>query len=96
MAVHRQSWNAETLARLLSETGVTPAALMAYEGERLEVVNTVVLANRRQPPDTIIETVEQRSGGRPFAQLEDVIQPSELEAISDRYKQIAGYDLKKT
>ena len=35
-----------------------PAALQAYEDERRDVTNKIVLTNREQPPDYIIETVE--------------------------------------
>lgn len=85
--------DAEALARLLAEGGDPVAALRAYEGERRDVTNKVVLANRNQPPDYIIETVENLTGGEPFDRIEDVIDPAELAAISDRYKDIAGYSL---
>ena len=39
----------------------------------------------------IIETVEELTGGEPFDNIADVIDPAELAAISDRYKVIAGY-----
>lgn len=83
--------DAECVARLLSEQADPVAALALYEAERLQAVNDVVLANRRQPPDTLIETVESLTGGAPFERIEDVIDPAELAAISDRYKEIARY-----
>lgn len=83
--------DAECVARLLSEGPDPVAALTLYEAERLNAVNDVVLANRRQPPDTLIETVETLTGGAPFERIEDVIDPAELAAISDRYKEIARY-----
>ena len=85
--------DAEALARLLDGADDPAAALRAYEDERLETVNRVVLANRKQPPDTIIETVEALTGGERFERIEDVIDPAELAAISDRYKDIARYSL---
>ena len=69
------------------------AALKAYEDERRDVANEIVLTNREQPPDHIIEIVESLTGGEPFDRIEDVIDPAELAAISDRYKQIARYSL---
>ena len=69
------------------------AALRAYEKERLDVTNEIVLTNRKQPPDYIIEIVDKLTDGEPFDRIEDVIDPSELEAISDRYKNIARYNL---
>jgi 2-polyprenyl-6-methoxyphenol hydroxylase-like FAD-dependent oxidoreductase len=83
--------DAECLARLLSESGNAPAALAAFERERIDVANRIVLANRTQPPDTIIETVERLTGGAPFDRIEDVIDPAELAAISDSYKNVARY-----
>lgn len=85
--------DAEALARLLAEMDDPVAALNAYEDERLEVTSEIVLANRQQPPDYIIETVEALTGGEPFDRIEDVIDPAELAAISDRYKEIARYSL---
>ena len=87
--------DAEALARLLVETDDPVAALKAYEAERLEVTSEIVLANRRQPPDYIIETVEALTGGEPFDRIEDVVDPAELAAISDRYKEIARYSLER-
>ena len=85
--------DAEALARLLAEIDDPRAALKAYEDERRHVANEVVLTNREQPPDHIIEIVESLTGGEPFDRIEDVIDPAELAAISDRYKQIARYSL---
>lgn len=85
--------DAETLARLLDEHDDPVEVLQTYQDERLAVTNEIVLANRDQPPDYIIETVERLTGGEPFERIEDVIDPTELAAISDRYKGIAGYDL---
>ena len=86
--------DAECLALLLSDTDAPEAALKAYEAERVEVTNRVVMANRTQPPDFIIEKVEDLTNGEPFDRIEDVINPAELAAISDRYKEVANYSLK--
>lgn len=83
--------DAECLARLLTEQDDPVAAMRLFEAERLETVNRIVLTNRDQPPDYIIETVENLTGGAPFDRIEDVIDPAELAAISDRYKEIARY-----
>lgn len=83
--------DAECLAGLLAGTEDRSAALRQYEAQRLETVRNIVLTNRSQPPDYIIETVENLTGGKPFDRIEDVIDPAELAAISDRYKQVANY-----
>ena len=49
-----------------------------------------MLANRSQPPDTILREVHERSGDKPFARIEDVVSRDELARIADNYKQIAG------
>lgn len=83
----------ECLAGLLADHADPRAALAAFEAERLEPVSEIVLKNRSQPPDYIIETVENLTEGKPFDRIEDVIDPAELAAISDNYKQVAGYTL---
>jgi hypothetical protein len=51
----------------------------------------VVLTNRTNPPDAILREVFMRTNDRPFASIDDVISREELVALSDSYKQIAGY-----
>jgi len=53
----------------------------------------VVLTNRSDPPDAILREVWTRSGGQRFERIEDVISSAELQAIADRYKKVAGFDL---
>ena len=67
------------------------AAFAAYEKQRLEATTRVVLTNRTNPPDAILREVFQRSGDRPFKAIGDVISHDELVALSDSYKQIAGF-----
>jgi 2-polyprenyl-6-methoxyphenol hydroxylase-like FAD-dependent oxidoreductase len=66
--------------------------LAGYEAVRGPATAKVVLTNRSDPPDAILREVWQRSGGKPFERIEDVISTAELEAISERYKKIAGFD----
>ena len=79
------------LSRLLFELDDPLIALRSYEQERREVTSKIVLTNRDQPPDYIIELVDELTGGEPFEVIEDVIDPDELAAISDRYKKVAKY-----
>jgi 5-methylphenazine-1-carboxylate 1-monooxygenase len=67
------------------------AAFAAYEKQRLEATARVVLTNRSNPPDAILREVYQRTNDRPFAAIEDVISHQELVALSDSYKQVAGF-----
>jgi len=87
--------DAEIIARFLDVMDDPVAALQAYEEERLEVTTKIVFKNREQPPDVIIEKVEELTGGMPFNRIEEVIDPAELVAISDSYKNAAGYSLEK-
>jgi 2-polyprenyl-6-methoxyphenol hydroxylase-like FAD-dependent oxidoreductase len=67
------------------------AAFAAYEKQRLEATTRVVLTNRTNPPDAILREVFQRTHDRPFKAIGDVISHDELVALSDSYKQIAGF-----
>ena len=87
--------DAELIAKLLKEMNDPLAALQVYEEERLEVTSNIVMTNRVQPPDVIIEKVEELTNGEPFERLEDIIDPVELVAISESYKNTAGYSLEK-
>ena len=51
-----------------------------------------MLANRRAPPDKILEEVYRRTGDKPFRHIDDVISPDELAALSESYKRVAGFD----
>jgi 2-polyprenyl-6-methoxyphenol hydroxylase-like FAD-dependent oxidoreductase len=82
--------DARVLARCLKEIAAPDAALAAYEKERLESTNRIVLTNRVTPPDRVIELAEERSGGALFARAEDVISTAEIRAILDGYKRLTG------
>ena len=84
--------DARCLAGRLKKEGVGPAALESYDQERVPATANVVLTNRRTPPDAILREVYERSGGKPFARIDDVVPRAELQAISDAYKRVAGYD----
>ena len=55
-----------------------------------------MLQNRSAPPNVIVDTVEQRTGGKRFDKLEDVISQDELKAIFERYQKVAGYHVQMT
>ncbi len=85
--------DARSLAEKLAPGGDVAAALKAYEAERLAPTASVVLENRRNPPDAILREIYERTGDRPFERIDAVISAQELAAISERYKGIAGYDM---
>jgi len=84
--------DAVALARCLAAHDDAVAALKAYEAERLNAANAVVLKSRTAPPDNILKVVHERSGGRPFQNIDDLISTAELAAITDDYKRVAGFD----
>jgi hypothetical protein len=71
------------------------AALKAYEAARLPPTSRIVLQNRSAPPNVIVDTVEQRTGGQRFDKLEDVISQDEMRTIFERYQKVAGYHVQQ-
>ena len=86
--------DAECLASSLKENPSVESALKDYELQRLQPTANVVLENRRNPPDAVLREVFERTGDRPFGRIEEVISAAELKALTDRYKQVAGYALR--
>jgi 5-methylphenazine-1-carboxylate 1-monooxygenase len=84
--------DARALADSLASNRDIDGALGEYERKRREATAAVVRANRTTPPDAILREVYLRSGDKPFAKIEDVIDPAELAAITHSYKKVAGYD----
>ena len=84
--------DARALAHCVETESDLPRALKAYEAERLSAANGVVLQNRTAPPDAILRVVHEKSGDRPFGNIDDLIGREELAAITDRYKRVAGFD----
>ena len=87
--------DARTLAEELAKGGDPRDALAAYEARRLGPTSKVVRTNREFPPDYIIMKVDELTGGKPFAHIDDVISQAELRELSDNYKRIAGFALDK-
>jgi 2-polyprenyl-6-methoxyphenol hydroxylase-like FAD-dependent oxidoreductase len=79
------------LAAAIRSAGATPAALAEYERIRAKATGEVVLMNRIAPPDAILQRVHELTGGKPFDNIDAVISREELQAISNRYKQVAGF-----
>lgn len=87
--------DATTLARLLAKVDDAQDALKQYETQRLKATGDVVLANRGIAPDAIIRVVEERTGGKPFERIEDVISHEDLVQWQERYRQVAGFSSDK-
>jgi len=65
-------------------------ALREYEAERLPRTAGIVLRNRMNGPEQVMQLAEVRAP-QGFARIDDVIPRSELEAIAQRYKTLAGF-----
>ena len=83
--------DARTLADQLSQQADPKEALKAYEALRLAPTAKVVETNRNVPPDFIIMKVNELTGGKPFANIDEVISQAELRQISENYKKVVGF-----
>lgn len=66
-------------------------ALKEYEAERLPRTAGIVLRNRMNGPEQVMQMAEERAPNG-FSNIEEVISYAEREAISQRYKRLAGFD----
>ena len=82
--------DARVLADSLARIPDPAAALRAYEDERREKANAVVLANRREGPDVLMTIVDQRTNGKPFDDIEKVLPFAEADKIIKEYHRLAG------
>ena len=83
------------LTECLTSISDPVAALKAYEETRLPPTSKIVVQNRTAPPNLIVDTVEQRTGGKRFDRLEDIISQDEMKAIFERYQKVAGYHVQQ-
>jgi len=87
--------DARYMAGCFKRSGVNADALQEYDKVRVEATGKVVLMNRANPPDTVLRVVYERTGGKRFNRIEDVISASELQQILDDYKAVAGFQVKE-
>ncbi len=86
--------DAESLANLLAGNSDIPAALQTYDDQRRPPTASIVLMNRANGPEQVMQLAEERAPNG-FTDIHDVIPRSELEEISARYKQIAGFSVEQ-
>lgn len=79
------------LALHLATQADPETALKAYESERRPPTNKIVLANRGNGPDQVMQLAEERAPDG-FDDLHAIIAPGELAAIAEQYKMVAGFD----
>jgi 2-polyprenyl-6-methoxyphenol hydroxylase-like FAD-dependent oxidoreductase len=83
--------DARVLARELRQAGPTPEAVLAYEAERRPATAKIVMANRANGPEQVMQLVEQRAP-QGFDRIEDVLTADELDGTAAGYKRVAGFD----
>lgn len=83
--------DARYLCDCLTSDPDTPYALREYEAERLPKTTGIVLRNRMNGPEQVMQMAESRAP-QGFKHIDEVIPRDTLEAISLRYKRLAGFD----
>ncbi len=71
--------------------GAVPLALQEYEAERLPLTAGIVLRNRLNGPEQVMQIAHERAP-KGYGHIHDVIPQQELADIAMRYKRIAGFD----
>jgi 5-methylphenazine-1-carboxylate 1-monooxygenase len=83
--------DARYLADCLRDISNVDLALKEYEAERLPRTAGIVLRNRMNGPEQVMQIAHERAP-QGFADIEKIIPFAEREAISLRYKRLAGFD----
>jgi 2-polyprenyl-6-methoxyphenol hydroxylase-like FAD-dependent oxidoreductase len=84
--------DARTLTREILAHGPTNAALVAYEAERRPATSDLVMLNRRNGPEQVMQLVEERAPDG-YKVVTDVLSQKELEDIAANYKRVAGFQV---
>ena len=82
---------ADCVADCAARGGDLLYALKEYEAERLPRTAGIVLRNRLNGPEQVMQIAEERAPGG-FTNIDDVIPLAEREEIAQRYKRLAGFD----
>ncbi len=70
-------------------------ALLEYEADRLPKTTGIVLRNRLNGPEQVMQVAEERAPEGFARNVEEVIPRVELEEIAARYKRVAGFDVER-
>lgn len=82
--------DADALGQAFEKEADVKEALGAYEEARLQPTALIVETNRKNGPEVVMQIAEERAP-EGFEHINEVISQVELEEISERYKQIAGF-----
>ncbi len=83
--------DARCLADALQRCATPLQGLLEYEADRLPKTAAIVLRNRLNGPEQVMQIAHERAPAG-FADIHDVIPAAELADISLRYKRLAGFD----
>ncbi|MEZ4630115.1 MAG: flavin-dependent oxidoreductase [Deinococcales bacterium] len=90
--------DAEDLSQRLAKTYLSKAeviqALADYDAERRPATGKIVLLNRQNGPEQVMQLAEERAP-QGFKHVHEAISQEELETIANRYKQAAGFSLQQ-
>jgi len=86
--------DAESLANQLKASSDVATALQAYDDERRPATASIVLMNRANGPEQVMQLAEERAPDG-FSDIHDVIPARELEEIAALYKQVAGFSVEQ-
>jgi 2-polyprenyl-6-methoxyphenol hydroxylase-like FAD-dependent oxidoreductase len=78
------------LAAKLATVDDVPAALKAFQDQRLPAVNGIVMAHRGEGYEVIRRMVEDRTHGERFTDIEQVLPLAEADAIFSKYHALVG------
>jgi 2-polyprenyl-6-methoxyphenol hydroxylase-like FAD-dependent oxidoreductase len=84
--------DARVVTREILAHGETTAALQAYEAERRPATTDLVMLNRRNGPEQVMQIVEERAPNG-YEVVTDVLSQQELEDIAANYKRVAGFQV---
>ena len=84
--------DARVLTREILAHGATNAALVAYEAERRPATADLVMLNRRNGPEQVMQIVEERAPDG-YGNVTEILSLKELEDIAANYKRVAGFQV---
>lgn len=83
--------DARVLAWRLATEPDPVRALALYQDERLPATSRLVMLNRENGPEKVMQMAEERAP-QGFRNVLDVLSAQELEETASRYKRVAGFD----
>ncbi|MFE4669845.1 flavin-dependent oxidoreductase [Streptomyces sp. NPDC056716] len=83
--------DARVLARELALKDDIPAALTAYEAERLPALTRIQASTRRRGPEVVIDLAHERAPDG-FTKVTEVFPGDELAAVSAEFARLGGFD----